>query len=317
MTNLRIWDWIEWAERSKDIYCAESVEHQQGDVRDIAGDEERALPTLELAQDKRRDERDADDGEAKRKVQDGGLRVDGKRSAEFARGDKSADRQDQGDVYDVCADDIADGQVRLFFDDSGHGGDELGQRCAYGEDRDADKVVRHAEFGRKHRAVVAHQLRAQDDACGAKHKQDYIFGDIGFFYGQTRAFDSDSEFFAVLLDVGEHAVAHRLFLDWGKIRGCFGVLFGAYDIFRHKSDKNREYDDGLPPHERPIARGGDRPEHAYRGDEQGDLCGVVLAAESGGHKQQRQRHYERDIAVDRSDGVADRHTGAALCGGDA
>ena len=105
--------------------CAECVENEQGDIGDIACDEQRTLPALEFAKDECREQCHACDSQAEREVENSVLCRHRKRCAELSFGDERAEWQNERNVDDICTDDVADGEIALLLDDSGDCGDEF------------------------------------------------------------------------------------------------------------------------------------------------------------------------------------------------
>ena len=106
---------------------ADGVEDEKYDVGDVTSKQNCALPTFEFAHNQCGDKRKACDRETEREVDCERLRVDGKGIAGFAEGYERAKGKNERQVDDVCADDVADGQIGFLLYDCGDCRDEFGK----------------------------------------------------------------------------------------------------------------------------------------------------------------------------------------------
>ena len=141
---------------------------QQRDVHRVHDQHGDALELVELPGDQRRQHGQQHQAEAEGHVEHDVLPEDGQRLA----GDHAAQGQYEGEVDDVRAHDVADGQAGLPLDDGGDGGDQFRQRGAHGHQRDADDALRHAQQPGQRGAVVHHEPGADDDADDAGEDLD-------------------------------------------------------------------------------------------------------------------------------------------------
>lgn len=205
------------------------------------------------------------------------------RDGERTAGNERTQRQNDGDINDVCAEDIADRHRRLLFDDSGDGGDKLGQRCADGDHRDGDHALGNADHLRQLRAVIHQKVRANDQAHRTDDEQNDVFYDGLFAFVDLDCFR----------------------------RACGGFQLGAAHIFK---DEQREQDQNKKAFQyAQAAIQAQHPQKYTAGKHQKTLWRKLSAFDDGGQEDDRQRHNEARICRDRSDGVADGHLGAAFC----
>lgn len=82
-------------------------------------------------------------------------------NVEPAAGNQRAQRQNDRDIDDICAENVADRHRRLLFDDGRDGRHKLWKRGADGDHRNRNDALGYAEQLGKNRSVVNKQIRAQ------------------------------------------------------------------------------------------------------------------------------------------------------------
>lgn len=149
------------------------IDQQQQDTLDLGG---------LLAEDDRKHGQQRYQ-QADRKVYANALSGYGKSLA----GDDGAYRENQGEIDDIGADDIPNGEAGFLFDDGGDGSHQLWQGSANRDQGNGDDPLRDAQPYGDITAVVDHKLAAADNCRRAKEEQDDVFCQKLFFTGARAA----------------------------------------------------------------------------------------------------------------------------------
>ena len=88
------------------------------------------------------------------------------------RRQRDGNTADQHKVEDVCADDVADGQIAVTLDKGGNCRDQLRQRGAQRDEGQGDDALGHAQRLRNQRTVIDEQVRTDGDDRCADDQQD-------------------------------------------------------------------------------------------------------------------------------------------------
>ncbi len=252
------------------------------EICDVYAQHQNALQLVELLEDER-----GHDGDRCFQRADGHVEIDclgerAGRDGERAAGNERTQRQNDGDVDDVRAQNVADRHGRLLFDDSGDGGDKLGQRCADGDHRDGDHALRHADHLGQLRAVIHQKVRADDQARRAQDEQNDV-PDNGLF---------------ALVDLD------RLRLGRSRFHP------GAAHVFKDEQCEQNQHQYALEHAQLPVDA--QYPQQHAACHHQKPLGRELRALNDGGQEDDRQRHDKARVRRDRADGVADGHFGAAF-----
>lgn len=258
------------------------------------------MPTFEFAHNQCRYQGKARNRKTEREVDGERLRVYGEGVARLAHRDKRAKGKNEGQVDDICADNVADGQVRFLFDYGSDCRDEFGQRRADCKNCDADDSFGNVERTSKLCAVVAHKLRAHEYRCGTENEKNNIFDDIFSLDDHTRLFEHDFFAFEFLEVREENAFAFGLILiDAFKafvVDERIRVLLCADDVFDEEKHEHCKNDDCVPPIESAV--GTESPQECDRCNEYRNLKDIVFTLEERSGEYERNCHNERNVAVD-------------------
>ena len=299
---------------SEDCDNADGVENQKHDVGDITCKQNRALPTFEFAHNQCGYRGKARNRKTEREVDGERLCVYGKGVARLAHRDKRANGKNEGQVDDICADNVADGQVCFLFDNGSDCRDEFGQRRAYCKNRDADDAFGNVERTSKLCAVVAHKLRANEYCCRTENEENNVFADILFLDDHTGLFEHDFSAFEFLEVRIEYSFAFGLiFFDSFKafvVDERIRVLLCADDVFDEEKHEHCENDYCVPPIESAV--GTESPQECDSRNEYRDLKNVVFTLEERSGEHERNCHNERNVAVDGAYCVAYCHGSLSL-----
>ena len=141
-------------------------------------------------------------------------------------GNQRAQRQNDRDIDDICAENVADRHRRLLFDDGRNGRHKLWKRGADGDHRDRNDALGYAEHLGKNRPVVNEQIRAHHKTCRAEDKQRKVF----------------QERLAALI---HHSGSVGMLLN--------RKLFRAADIFDDECHEQRQHDQALRQTQHAVA----------------------------------------------------------------
>ena len=246
-------------------------------ISDVHRQHQHALPPLEPPADD-----GGDDGDQRYHDGHGEVQIDvlgGYR--QLAAVHEGTDRQNEGGVDDVGADDVAHGHRRLLLDEGRDSRHQLRQGGADGHDGDADDGLGHAP-GRGDETAVAHQqLRAHYDAGRAAHDAQNV---------QHNGFP----------------------VAGGGLLGLLrtGLPLGGADVLRDIQQEDEQQ------HRRPCdgeaAAAGEQEQRAHRRDEQDALGREAPFVHGDGHEDDADGQDHGGVADDGADAVADGHAHLVL-----